>query len=145
MLPCFSKKKKRLGVETIDPETYSLEPFSAWFSWCWHVHQGFNPWPGSLLPLPDLLGSVRNIKNGGFKEQFTLISTQIFHTQAKTVVKEVASVIIKSLPMEESHDKTKKNPNKIYQPSNQNQTETTHKVRITKSVCGVLDLKNCSI
>lgn len=78
------------------------------------MHRGFNPWPGSLLPLPDLLGSVRSTRNGGFKEQFTLISTQIFHTQAKTDVKEVASVIVESLPVEESHDKIEKNPNKIY-------------------------------
>lgn len=62
-----------------------------------------------------------------------------------TDIEEVASVIIKSLPMEESHDKTEKKPNKIYQPSNQNQTETTSKVRITKSMCGVLSLKSCSM
>lgn len=64
-----------------------------------------------------------------------------------TDVKEVARIIMKSLPMEESNDKTKqnkKNPNKIYQPSNQNQTETTNKVSITKSACGVLSLKTAA-
>lgn len=108
--------------------------------------QRFNPWPGSLLPFPDLLGSGRNTGSAGFKEQFTLgsswlISIQVFPC---TDEKEVARVTIKSLPMEESHDKTNKKPtkpNKIYQPSNQNQTETTNKVRITTSVCGVLSFK----